>query len=78
MPTLPGSTFAASIVTGAQGFSSGVIGNISDFTSGVTRVTNPPPKSTSSSRSRSSGGGSSCACACACAGCACACAGGGR
>ena len=79
MPTLPGSAFAASVVSGAQNFSSGVIGNISDFTSGVTRVTNPPPKSTSSSgRSRSSGGGSSCACACACAGCACACAGGGR
>jgi len=81
MPTLPGSAFAASVVSGAQNFSSGVIGNISDFTSGVTRVTNPPPKSTSSGgRSRSSGGGSSCACACACAcaGCACACAGGGR
>jgi hypothetical protein len=81
MPTLPGSAFAASVVSGAQNFSSGIIGNISDFTSGVTRVTNPPPKSTSSSgRSRSSGGGSSCACACACAcaGCACACAGGGR
>jgi hypothetical protein len=79
MPTLPGSAFAASVVSGAQNFSSGVIGSISDFTSGVTRVTNPPPKSTGSS-SRSSGGGSSCACACACAcaGCACACAGGGR
>jgi hypothetical protein len=80
MPTLPGSAFAASMVTGVQSFSRGVVGNISDFTSGVTRITNPPPKSTSSGRSRSSGGGSSCACACACAcaGCACACAGGGR
>jgi hypothetical protein len=78
MPTLPGSAFAASVVSGVQNFSSGVIGNITDFTGGVTRVTNPPPKSTSSGRSRSSGGGSSCACACACAGCACACAGGGR
>lgn len=78
MPTLPGSAFAASVVSGTQNFSSGVIGSISDFTSGVTRVTNPPPKSTSSSSRSSGGGGSSCACACACAGCACACAGGGR
>lgn len=78
MPNLPGSAFAASVVTGVQNFSKGVIGNVSDFTSGVTRVTNPPPKSTSSGRSRGGGGGSSCACACACAGCACACAGGGR
>lgn len=77
MPNLPGSAFAASVVTGVQNFSKGVIGNVSDFTSGVTRVTNPPPKSTSSGRS-GGGGGSSCACACACAGCACACAGGGR
>jgi hypothetical protein len=75
MPQLPGADFAASMVTGVQTFSQKVIGNVSDFTSGVTNVTNPPPKSSSS---RSGGGGRSCACACACAGCACACAGGGR
>jgi hypothetical protein len=74
---LPGSAFAASVVTGMQNMSSGVIGNLNSFTSGVSSVTNPPPPP-----SRSSGGGSrsggGCACACACAGCACACAGGGR
>jgi hypothetical protein len=73
MPTLPGSAFAASIVTGAQNMSSSVVGNITDFTSRITNQTNPVPKSSGSSYS---GGGS--ACACACAGCACACAGGGR
>lgn len=79
LPHLPGSDFAATIVNGAQNFSAGVIGGLSDFTSGITKTTNPPPKtSTSSYSGRSGGGGSSCACACACAGCACACAGGGR
>jgi len=83
MPSLPGSSFAASVIGGVQSFSSGVIGNINDFTSGVTSRTNPIPVSTSTSRPPGSfrsggGGGSSCACACACAGCACACAGGGR
>jgi hypothetical protein len=81
MPTLPGSAFAASLVNGVQNFSSGVIGNVTEFTDGVTKVTNPAPKSSSSGRSRGSGGSGSscaCACACACAGCACACAGGGR
>ena len=77
MPNLPGGAFAASVVGGMQNFAGDVVGNITDFTSGVTNKTNPVPKSTSSG-SRSSGGGSSCACACACAGCACACAGGGR
>src|SRR4030042_2561971 len=33
MPHLPGSDFAASMVRGVQGFSSGVVGNITDFTS---------------------------------------------
>ena len=75
LPHLPGSDFAAAVVTGVQNFSSNVIGNVTEFTSGVTNVTNPPPKTTSSGRSS---GGGSCACACACAGCACACAGGGR
>jgi hypothetical protein len=74
LPTLPGADFAASLTQGVQNFSTSVVGNLSDFTGGVTKVTNPPPPP---SRSGSySGGGSSCACACA--GCACACAGGGR
>jgi len=77
VPNLPGSDFAASMVTGMQSFSAGVVGNITDFTSSITNKTNPIPVSTSSGRS-GGGGGSSCACACACAGCACACAGGGR
>jgi hypothetical protein len=79
MPTLPGSAFAGSVVTGVQSFSSSVVGSISDFTNSITNVTNPPPKPPASSYSRSGGGGGGgCACACACAGCACACAGGGR
>ncbi len=77
LPTLPGGTFAASMVTGMQNFAGDVVGNVSDFAGRITNKTNPIPKSSSrSSGSRS--GGSSCACACACAGCACACAGGGR
>jgi hypothetical protein len=83
MPKLPGADFAASIVTGVQNFSGKVVGNITDFTNGITNKTNPVPVTSYSSRSGSSGGssgggGRSCACACACAGCACACAGGGR
>ena len=77
VPHLPGSDFAASVANGMQTFSQKVIGNVTDFTSRVTNVTNPPPKP-SSTGGRSGGGGRSCACACACAGCACACAGGGR
>jgi hypothetical protein len=78
LPTLPGATFAASIVSGVQGTASRIIRNVTGFTGEVTQVTNPPPAP--STRGRSYGGGSSCACACACAcaGCACACAGGGR
>lgn len=75
MPTLPGSSFAASVVNGVQGFSAGVLGNLQTFTGGVTDKTNPVPVTTSS-RGGSRGGGGGCACACA--GCACACAGGGR
>ncbi|HEY6075185.1 MAG TPA: hypothetical protein VIV15_17845, partial [Anaerolineales bacterium] len=75
--SLPGADFAASVVGGVQTFSQKVIGNVNDFTSRVTNVTNPPPKPTTSGRSMG-GGGRGCACACACAGCACACAGGGR
>jgi len=78
LPNLPGGEFAASVVTGIQGFSSNVVGSVTDFTSSITNRTNPVPKSSSRSGGWSSGGGSSCACACACAGCACACAGGGR
>jgi hypothetical protein len=67
------------VVTGVQGFSSKVMGDVKTFTSGITNRTNPVPvvKSGSSGGFHSSGGGG-CACACACAGCACACAGGGR
>ncbi len=84
MPTLPGSAFAASVVQGVQNFSSGVVGNMTDFTSGITNKTNPVPVTTTrsgTSSGRGAGGGGrscACACACACAGCACACAGGGR
>jgi len=79
LPTLPGAAFAASIVNGVQGTSSRIVRNVTGFTSGVTQVTNPPPKpSTSGRTSGRGGGGCACACACACAGCACACAGGGR
>jgi hypothetical protein len=77
LPQLPGSSFAAGIVGGVTGTASRIIGNLTGFTSGVTQVTNPVPKTSSSGRSYG-GGGHSCACACACAGCACACAGGGR
>jgi hypothetical protein len=77
VPRLPGSDFAASVATGMQTFSQKAIGNVTEFTSRITNVTNPPPKP-SSTGGRSGGGGRSCACACACAGCACACAGGGR
>jgi hypothetical protein len=76
---LPGADFAASVVGGVQTFSQKVIGNVGDFTSRVTNVTNPPPPPPKTSGgSRGGSGGRSCACACACAGCACACAGGGR
>lgn len=81
MPSMPGSSFAASVVNSVSSFSSGVLGGLTGFTSGVTNVTNPPPPPStyrSSGGGGSSGGGHSCACACACAGCACACAGGGR
>ena len=82
-PRVPGADFAASMANGVQTFSSKVVGNINEFTSSITSVTNPPPKvsTTSSSRGGFGGGGGHscvCACACACAGCACACAGGGR
>jgi hypothetical protein len=83
MPTLPGSSFAGSIVGGVQSFATGVVGNITDFTSRITQQTNPAPTTTTkswsaSSSGRSGGSSCACACACACAGCACACAGGGR
>jgi hypothetical protein len=82
--SIPGSTFAASVVTGVQSFSSRVLGDVKAFTSGVTNKTNPVPvvKSTGGGGGFRGGGGGfhsgGCACACACAGCACACAGGGR
>jgi hypothetical protein len=78
MPSLPGSDFAASMVTGMQSFAGNVVGDLTAFTGGVTNKTNPVPKTTSTGTRSGGGGGRSCACACACAGCACACAGGGR
>ena len=79
LPTLPGATFAATMVRGVQGTASRIVRNVTGFTSGVTQTTNPPPAPSPSGRSYGGGGGGrSCACACACAGCACACAGGGR
>jgi hypothetical protein len=77
---VPGADFAASMATGVQSFSSKVVGNINDFTSSITSVTNPAPKVSSTGSYKGGGGfgGGGCACACACAGCACACAGGGR
>jgi hypothetical protein len=79
VPRLPGSDFASSVAVGMQTFSQKVIGNVTDFTTRVTNVTNPaPPPSSGSYGGRTGGGSHSCACACACAGCACACAGGGR
>ena len=75
--SIPGASFAASVVTGVQNFSGRVLGNLGGFTSKVTNATNPVPV-VKSSYHGGGGGGHSCACACACAGCACACAGGGR
>ncbi len=74
---VPGADMANRMVTGMENFSGKFISNVESFISGVTKVTNPPPKGGSGGY-RSSGGGGGCACACACAGCACACAGGGR
>jgi hypothetical protein len=79
LPTLPGAAFAATIVRGVESTAGGIVRNVTGFTSGVTQVTNPPPKTSRSGGSIGRGGsGCACACACACAGCACACAGGGR
>ena len=77
LPTLPGADFAASVVNSVQDTAAGLVGNLTGFTQGVTKTTNPPPPPSRSISSGSRGGGG-CACACACAGCACACAGGGR
>ena len=81
LPTMPGSAFAASVVSSVSSFASNVMGGLTGFAGGVSKVTNPPPPPStyrSSSGGSRGGGGHSCACACACAGCACACAGGGR
>jgi len=75
LPHLPGAEFAATFARGVQNTAGSLVHNVTEFTAGVTRTTNPPPPP---SRSSGSSGGRSCACACACAGCACACAGGGR
>jgi len=78
LPTLPGADFANTIVTGIEGVANNVVTNIEQFTTGVTKVTNPKAFSSGSTGRSLSSGGCACACACACAGCACACAGGGR
>jgi len=79
LPTLPGADFANTIVTGIEGVANNVVTSIEQFTTGVTKVTNPKAFAAASSSGRSfKSGGCACACACACAGCACACAGGGR
>ncbi|HLE23117.1 MAG TPA: hypothetical protein VI701_02330 [Anaerolineales bacterium] len=75
LPHLPGADFAASMASSVQNSAGALVGNVTAFTQGVAKTTNPPPVARSYSGSRSGGG---CACACACAGCACACAGGGR
>jgi hypothetical protein len=62
LPHLPGADFAASMATGVQSFSSKVVGNITEFTSGITNVTNPPPKPTSSGRSFGGRRWAHCAC----------------
>jgi len=79
-PNVPGADFAASMVNGIQGFAGSAVGDLTNFTGGVTNLTNPVPVATPSGSSSRGGGGGHCvcACACACAGCACACAGGGR
>jgi hypothetical protein len=64
--SVPGSAFAASVVSSVQSLASRTLGDVGAFTSGVTNRTNPLPKSTSSGYR--GGGGRSCACACACAG----------
>jgi len=81
LPSLPGAEFASSVVTGIQTTAGNLVSNITDFTGGVTKTTNPPPppsRASSGGRASSGRSGCACACACACAGCACACAGGGR
>jgi len=85
LPHLPGADFAAAMVTGVQNTAGRLVTNVTSFTQGVTRTTNPPPPPAVRTAGRSGGGGfggggggGGCACACACAGCACACAGGGR
>ena len=78
LPTLPGLTFAATMVRGVESTASRIVRSVTGFTGGVTNETNPPPQPSSSGARSSGGSGCACACACACAGCACACAGGGR
>ncbi len=82
LPHLPGADFAAAMVTGVQNTAGRMVSNVTTFTQGVTRTTNPPPppavRTAGGGGGGFRGGGGGCACACACAGCACACAGGGR
>ena len=60
---VPGADFAASMAAGVQNFSGKVVGNINDFTSSITSITNPPPKvSTSPSKGGYKGGGGGFSC----------------
>ncbi len=77
LPTLPGSAFAGTVISGIERTASNIVGRLERFTGGVTAKTNPAALR-SGGRSSYRSGGCACACACACAGCACACAGGGR
>ena len=77
LPTLPGATFASTVVGGIERTAGSIVSRLERFTGGVTAKTNPAALRSSGGSSYRSGG-CACACACACAGCACACAGGGR
>lgn len=74
--TLPGSEFAHNIVTSFESSANNIVRDVTSFSGGVTKVTNPPPLPPPRSGGSRGGGSGGCACACACAGCACA--GGGR
>ena len=72
--SVPGSTFAASVIGGVQNFSSKVMGNVTTFTSGITKTTNPVPKSTYKGSSTEWGWRLQlCMCMCLCRLCLCLC-----
>jgi len=41
---MPGSAFAASVVSSVSSFASNVMGGLTGFAGGVSKVTNPPPR----------------------------------